>query len=126
MSGVSGDLRRVLAAADANSPRARLAYDRFVWTLRRAVGAMAGVLDGVDVLVFTGGIGENSARVRGDVAAALAFAGVRLDPDAPGRGDRVISAGDSRVTVLLVRAREDLVILDGVLRQTGAPPREAP
>ena len=51
---------------------------RFIWTLRRAVGAMAGVLDGVDALVFTGGIGENSARVRRDVVAALGFAGLRL------------------------------------------------
>jgi len=57
VSGVSGDLRRVVAAADEGSARARLAYDRFVWTLRRAVGAMAGVLDGVDAIVFTAGIG---------------------------------------------------------------------
>jgi acetate kinase len=113
VSGVSGDLRRVLAS---DSPRARLAYDRFVWTLRRAVGAMAGVLDGVDALVFTGGIGENSARVRGDVAAALAFAGLRLEEE-PGRaGDRLISASGSRVAALVVLAREDLVILDEVLR----------
>src|SRR5262249_26966334 len=80
VSGVSGDLRQVLAATGSN-PRARLAYDRFVWTLKRAVGAMAGVLDGVDALVFTGGIGENSARVRNDVSAALAFAGLRLAAD---------------------------------------------
>jgi acetate kinase len=122
VSGVSGDLREVLAAAEANAPRARLAYDRFVWTLKRAVGAMAGVLNGVDALVFTGGIGENSARVRADVAGALAFAGLRLDGDAarPGTDDRLISAPDSRVSALLVRAREDLVILDAVLQETNA------
>jgi acetate kinase len=121
VSGVSGDLREVLAAADGGSLRARLAYDRFVWSLRRAVGAMVGVLGGVDTLVFTGGIGENSARVRGDVAPALAVAGLRLPADAPARGsgDRLLSDPGSGVAVLLVHAREDLVILDEVVRLVG-------
>jgi len=78
--------------AAAGAPRARLAYDRFVLSLRRAVGSMAGVLGGVDAVVFTGGIGENSARVRADVAGA----------------------------VLVVHAREDLMVLDEVVRLTVA------
>jgi acetate kinase len=117
VSGVSGDLRQVLAAADAGAPRARLAYQRFVWTLKRAVGAMAGVLGGADAIVFTGGIGENSDRVRADVSAA--FAGLRLQRDA-GDGDRRISAPDSAVTALVIHAREDLVILGEVLRAVTA------
>jgi acetate kinase len=78
---------------------------------------MAGVLDGVDALIFTGGIGENSGRVRSDVAAGLGFTGLRLDGEA-GRapGDRVISSSDSRVAALVVHAREDLLILGEVLR----------
>jgi acetate kinase len=120
VSGVSGDLRKVLAAADDGVARARLAYESFVWSLRRAVGAMAGVLDGVDALVFTGGIGENSARVRGDVAAALGFAGLRLHADSSGTGDRLISESASPIAALLVHAREDLVILADVLRLPGA------
>jgi acetate kinase len=117
VSGVSGDLRRVLAA---QSPRSRLAYDRFIWTLRRAVGQMAGVLGGVDALVFTGGIGENNAQVRSEVSAALAFAGLQLQEDTatPGTEDRLISTPDSRVSALLIHAREDLVILSEVLRHT--------
>jgi acetate kinase len=94
VSGVSNDLRKVMAA---DTPRARLAYEMFVWSIRRAVGAMAGVLGGADALVFTGGIGENSEPVRRGVSAAL-----------PG------------VTALVVEAREDLVILDEVERLTGA------
>jgi acetate kinase len=123
VSGVSADLRQVLAAADAGSARARLAYERFVWSLRRAVGAMAAVLGGVDALVFTGGIGENDGRVRADVAAALAFTGLRLAADEPGGApdgaallDRSIAAADSRVAALLVHAREDLVVLAETLR----------
>jgi acetate kinase len=82
---------------------------------------MAAVLGGVDALVFTGGIGENSARVREDVAAALAFVGLRLsDGAARGSDDRLISTADSPVVALLVHAREDLVILGEVLKQTRA------
>jgi acetate kinase len=120
VSGVSADLRRVLEAEAAGVARARLAYERFVIGLRRAVGAMTGVLGGVDALVFTGGIGENSGRVRADVAAALSFAGLRLDPraaEAPA-GDAQISAPDSRVAAFVIRAREDLVILEEVRRLT--------
>jgi len=91
--------------------------DQRVLELVRSVGAMAGVLDGVDAIVFTGGVGENSARVRADVAAALGFAGLRLGADSGGTGDRLISSGESHISALLVHAREDLVILDEVLRQ---------
>jgi acetate kinase len=123
VSGVSGDLRQVLSAADAGNARAQLAYERFVWTLRRAVGAMAALLDGVDAIVFTGGIGENSARVRSDVAAALGFAGLRLHNDAgqAGTGDRLLSPPDSRIAALLIHAREDLVIFAEVQRLTHRP-----
>jgi len=118
VSGISGDLREVLEAADSGSSRAQLAYERFVLSIRRALGAMLGVLGGVDALVFTGGIGENSARVRQDAASALRFAGLELAPhaNASGDADRDIAAEASRVRVLVVRAREDLAILKDVIR----------
>jgi acetate kinase len=118
VSGVSGDLRRLLAV-EQTAPRAKIAYEQFIWSLRRAVGQMAGVLGGVDGLVFTGGIGENNARVRAEVAATLAFAGLRLQgDDAASVADRIISAPESTVKVLVIHAREDLVILAEVLRHT--------
>ena len=127
VSGISGDLRQVLEAADRGSLRAQLAYDRFVLSIRRAVGAMAGVLGGVDAVVFTGGIGENSARVRRDATSALRFAGLELaeDADAPRDQDRDLAGPGSRVHVLLVRAREELTILKEVLRlrHVGDPER---
>ncbi|MBZ0110902.1 MAG: acetate/propionate family kinase [Thermoanaerobaculia bacterium] len=117
VSGVSGDLREVLEAADGGSSRAQLAYERFVLSIRRALGAMAGVLGGVDAVVFTGGIGENSARVRRDATRALTFAGLELaeDADAPSDADRDIATPGSRIRVLVLRAREDLAILREVL-----------
>lgn len=118
VSGISGDLREVLAAADAGSSRARLAYERFVLCIRRALGGMAGLLGGVDAVVFTGGIGENSARVRRDAVSALRFAGLELGEDANAADsiDRDIALPGSSVRVLVVRAREDLAILNDVLR----------
>jgi acetate kinase len=118
VSGISGDLRRVLQAADQGSARARLAYDAFIWSVRRAVGAMAGVLGGAEVIVFTGGIGEHSDRVRADVAPALGSEGLMLDRPAnlSGRGDRIVSSARSPVTAIVVEAREDLMILSDALR----------
>ncbi|HEX9620019.1 MAG TPA: acetate/propionate family kinase [Polyangiaceae bacterium] len=121
VSGVSNDLRKVLAAAESGSTRARLAYDRFVLSARRALGAMTGALGGVDAVVFTGGIGENSGEIRRDVARALAFAGLELDASLDAnKSDRVVSAAGSRVRVLVIRSREDLAILKEVLRVRGA------
>lgn len=118
VSGVSGDLRQVLEAADGGSARARLAYERFVLSIRRALGAAAAVLGGVDAVVFTGGIGENSIEVRRDSASCLRFAGLALaeDADRSSNGDHDISSSGSRVRVIVVRSREDLAILKEVLR----------
>ena len=115
VSGVSSDMREVLKAADAGNSNAWLAYDRFIFCARRAVGAAAGVLGGVDALVFTGGIGEHQARVRQDVAAA--FDGLQIDAAANSAGgEGCISSAKSRLCAQVVRAREDLVLLREVRR----------
>jgi acetate kinase len=118
VSGVSSDLREVLVAADAGNGRAALAYERFILFATRAIGSMIAVLGGLDALVFTGGIGENSPRVRRDLAASLAFAGAHLDGEANERAtaDAEIARADSAVRILVIRAREDLVILREVQR----------
>ena len=87
-------------------------------SIRRALGAMAAVLGGVGALVFTGGIGENSARVRRDAASGLEFAGLGpgSDANASPDADRDISTPSSRVRILVIRSREDLAILSEVLR----------
>jgi acetate kinase len=83
---------------------------------------MTGVLGGLDVLIFTGGIGENSDRVRRDVATTFSYAGARLD-DGKNRsaiGDVDIAGDDSVARILVIRAREDLMVLREVLRHVGA------
>lgn len=118
ISGISSDLRQILASMAAGHPEARLAYDILVHTLVRAIGSMAAVLGGLEVLVFTGGIGEHSPDVRRDVAASLGYLGLRLDTvaSATRQDDADIAAPDARVRVLVLTAREDLTVLAEVKR----------
>lgn len=122
VSGVSADMREVLKAADEGNSNAWLAYDRFIFCARRGVGAAAGVLGGIDALVFTGGIGEHNSRVRQDIAAA--FEGLEIDQGA--RGDEgLVSSSNSRIRAVVVKAREDLVLLREVQRFSSAHPDRA-
>jgi acetate kinase len=108
----SGDLRAVLAAADAGDGPARQAYDIWLHRARRELGAMVAVLEGVDAVVFTGGIGEHQARVRADLAGALGWLGARLDPgrNAAPPADGDIGAPGTAVRLLVVPSREDAEI----------------
>ena len=92
--------------------RARLAFDMFVHRLRREIGGMIAVLGGLDVLVFTAGIGENSADVRAAACEALQFAGIELDAakNAKSPADADIATAQSRVRVLIIKAQEDWAI----------------
>jgi acetate kinase len=111
ISGIpSGDMREVLRAADSGDGPARLALDVYLHRLRREIAAMAAAMNGLDVLVFTGGVGEHSPRVRAAAAAGLEFLGVSLDP---ARNDATSDAdigGTGPVRVLVITAREDVEI----------------
>ena len=112
ISGLSGDVRDLEEAASAGNPRARLALEVLVHETRKYIGAYSAVLEGLDILAFTGGIGENGIRIRQSVCQGLEYLGIRIDPDrnqVRGR-DTVISADGSRVSVLVILANEELVI----------------
>ncbi len=111
LSGRSGDMREVLAGVDEGDERCRLAFDVYIHHLAAAIAAMAAAMGGLDALVFTGGVGENSPRVREAAAAAGAFLGVGIDAglNADAGGDARLSS-DETVPCLLVRAREDIEI----------------
>ena len=112
VSGVSSDMRDVLDAMRKGNERAKLAFDIFVHRLIVEIGAMAASLGGLDALVFTAGIGENSPEVRGAACDKLAFLGLRLDDhkNSQARSDADISAPGSPVRVLVIRAQEDWAI----------------
>ena len=113
LSGVSNDMRDLLAS---DAPAARLAIDYFVYRAAKEIGALAAVLGGVDGIVFTGGIGENSAEIRQRICDASAWLGVTLDSEANGRRTHRISTGDSRVSAWVIPTNEELMIA----RHTGA------
>lgn len=121
ISGGSGDMREVLAAARAGDERARLAFEVYTHRVRQAIGALAVTLGGVDALVFTAGVGENSAEVRAASCAGLECLGLELDADANARSrpDADVARATSRGRILVVAAREDLTMLAEVVRVIG-------
>ena len=108
LSGLSGDVRELEAS---ETPEARLALAVFAYRVATAAGAMATALDGLDAIVFTAGIGENSASIRAAVCERLGFLGVELDTDAnaSARPDATVSTPESPVRVIVLEAREDVV-----------------
>ena len=117
ISGVSSDLRLIVAAADSGDTQAKLAIDILVNAVVRYAGMYYAELGGIDHLVFTGGIGENASRIREAVCAALSHMGVLLDKkqnENNSAGERLISAADSRVQVHVVPANEEI----GIARET--------
>src|SRR5215469_7265634 len=118
ISGISSDMRDILEAMRKGNERAKLAFDIFVHRLCSEIGAMAASLGGFDVLVFTAGIGENSAEVRAAACTQLKFLGVEIDTakNAAVRPDERISLSGSKVEVLVIRAQEDWAIARECLR----------
>ena len=112
VSGVSSDFRDLGAAAAEGNKRAALAVDLFNYGVKKYIGAYAAAMGGVDAIIFTAGVGENDAKQRMAIASGLEFMGVKMDEDANNvRGEeRVISAADSKVKVLLIPTNEELMI----------------
>jgi acetate kinase len=117
MSGISNDMR-TLEASD--SPAAREAIDYFVSRIRRELGSLAAALGGLDALVFTAGIGENSRLVRSRVCEGMEWLRITLDENRNQENARVISTDAGRVTVLVVPTNEELVIARAVRRLVSA------
>jgi len=107
LSGIGNDMR-VLLASDA--PRAKLAIDHFVYRISRELGALAAVLGGLDALVFTAGIGENSARIRQLVCEKARWLGIEIDEGANELGGPRISSAGSRTSAWVVPTNEELMI----------------
>lgn len=123
ISGISSDMRDIRAAIDKESnPRAQLAFDMFCYRIRKYVGAYAAALGGLDVLVFTGGIGENHSITREVVCKGLEFMGMKLDFDINNEihGDEaIISASDSKVKIVVIPTDEEFMIASDTMEIVG-------
>lgn len=112
ISGVSADVRDVEEAAEAGNKRARLALDMLCYHTRKYIGAYATAMGGLDAIVFTAGIGENSATVRSQVCQGLEFLGAKMDPKKNAiRGKEAdVSTDDATVRILVIPTNEELMI----------------
>ncbi len=118
ISGVSSDFREIEAAADQGNERAILARDLLTYDVRKFIGSYSAVLDGVDAITFTAGIGSNSPRLRAEVCSHLGYLGVDLDVEAnrSAGGERLISLPGSKVAVAVVPTNEELMIAREAVR----------
>ncbi len=117
VSELSNDMRDLRDAIKDGNAKARLAVDKFTWTIARWIGSYVAELGGLDMLVFTGGIGENDIASRAEICAGLGTLGIVLDPVRNNvRGEGVISAENSPVTVRVIPPAEDLIIVNHVVR----------
>ena len=111
VSGVSNDNRDVVAAAKEGNERAQLALDMQRYQITKFIGSYAAAMNGVDAIVFTGGIGENDATLRKEVCANLGFIGAFIDDEANAkRGENKISTEDSKVAIYVIPTNEELAI----------------
>lgn len=126
LSGVSGDMRVLLASTE---PDARLAVDLYCYRARKYLGAYLAVLGGADAILFGGGVGEHASQVRAQILAGLEWAGIHLDAEAnrvEHESERRISAADSRVEVWVIPVDEATILAQAalsVLKRSGAPSR---
>nr|WP_075573746.1 acetate kinase [Ezakiella massiliensis] len=120
ISGVSSDFRDIEAEAEKGNKRAKVALDQFANRVRKYIGAYATQMGGVDVIVFTAGVGENSVEMREDIMSKLEFLGTKIDKEKNNvRGkEAIISTDDSKVVAITVPTNEELMIARDTLRLT--------
>ena len=118
VSGVSSDFRDLEQAAAEGNERAKLAIDMFCYKTHKRIGSAAAAMNGIDVLIFTAGVGENSASLREKIASGLDFMGIKVDHTKNQvRGEEaIISTDDSRVKVMVIPTNEELVIAQDTAR----------
>ena len=121
VSGISNDMRDIEAGIAAGNERARLAMDMYEYRILKYIGAYAAVLDGVDIIVFTGGVGENQTKTRENICRHLNYLGVTFDAEANKvRGEEVtISAADSKVKVVVIPTDEEMMIAEDTAEIVG-------
>jgi acetate kinase len=112
ISGISSDMREIIAEMKNDDRKAKYAFDVFTYRVKKYIGAYAAAMGGVDAVVFTGGIGENSSEVRATSCENLAFLGIEIDEakNLSKEREKNISRDGSRTAVLVVPTNEELVI----------------
>ncbi len=119
LSGISADMREILAAIGVGNERARLARDKFIYDIKRYIGEYLVLLEGADALVFTGGIGQKDAALRAEVLSSLGFLGLTIDAGKNQANAEVISVAGSAITALVLTTDEEIVVARETARVIG-------
>ena len=122
ITGISSDMREIDAASDNGDEKARLALEMYNYRIKKYVGAYAAAMGGADIIVFTAGVGENQANMRESVCENMQWMGVKLDVEknnAIHGEEAVISAPDSKVTVVVIPTDEELMIASDTMELCG-------
>jgi acetate kinase len=112
LSGISNDMREIYEAANSGNERAGLAIDAACHRFKKYVGAYSAIMDGIDLLVFSGGVGENAFYIREKVCQGLEYMGIELDTRKNKNNESIISKDTSRVKILVVNANEEKIIAE--------------
>lgn len=110
LSGVSADMRDVKEEIRKGNKRALLARNKFIYDVKRYIGEFIVIMEGLDAITFTGGIGEHDSELREEVLTSLGFMGMKLDRERNDRDDQVISADHSKIKALVIETNEELVV----------------
>ncbi len=110
ISGTSGDMRDINEQIRRGSHRARLARDKFIYDIKRYLGSYLVLMEGLDAVSFSGGIGEHDAALRDEVLASLGFLGLRLDQNANRAHSNIITTSESRIAGLVIRTNEEIIV----------------
>lgn len=116
LSGISNDMREIYEAANSGNERAGLAIDAACHRFKKYVGAYSAIMDGIDLLVFSGGVGENAFYIREKVCQGLEYMGIELDTRKNKNNESIISKDTSRVKILVVNANEEKIIAEDTYR----------
>jgi acetate kinase len=108
----TNDMRDIMAMAEKRDKRAQVAMEMFVYRIQKYIGAYVAALNGIDIIVFTGGIGENNPRIRERVAANLQYLGAQIDREKNESNETVFSSDQSRVQLMAIPANEEMVIAE--------------
>ncbi|UCF37757.1 MAG: acetate/propionate family kinase [Acidobacteriota bacterium] len=116
LSGTSGDMRDIVKAIEQGSERAQLARDKFIYDVKRYIGEFLVLMEGLDAITFTGGIGQKDADLRARVLSALHFLGLELDKEANQRHEQKLTTPGSRIEALVIETNEEIVVARETLR----------
>ena len=119
LSGISADMRDIKAAVLKGDARAKLARDKFIYDIKRYIGEYIVLLEGLDAITFTGGIGQRDTELRLEVLRSLAFLGVNVDEKRNAVPETIISAADSAVKALVIETNEEIVVARETVRVIG-------